>query len=163
LSFSEEEAPVGEVTHDQVNLMLRLYDIRREPRLREARQWFMDNFRSTSMEDLMKQYPPASQENAYFRMVMSYWDMVASIVNRGLIDEELFFENSGEQWIVWERLKPVIGPWRAAMKNPHMLKNLEEHCNRLEAWREKRAPGTNQATRDMFAQMEKAAAAAAKK
>ena len=73
---------MGEVTHDQVNLMLRLYDIRREPRLREARQWFMDNFRSTSMEDLMKQYPPASQENAYFRMVMSYWDMVASIVNR---------------------------------------------------------------------------------
>jgi hypothetical protein len=49
------------------------------------------------------------------------------------------------------------------MKNPHMLKNLEEHCNRLEVWREKRAPGTNQATRDMFAQMEKAAAAAAKK
>ncbi len=88
--------------------------------------------------------------------------MVAGIVNRGLVDEEMFFENSGEQWIVWERLKPVIGAWRALFKNPHMLSNLEEHCKRFEAWREKRAPGTNQAIRDMFAQMEKQAAAAKK-
>jgi hypothetical protein len=43
-----------------------------------------------------------------------------------------------------------------------MLKNLEEHCKRLEAWREKRSPGTNQAMRDMFAQMEKATPAAKK-
>ena len=99
---------MGDVSHEQVNLMLRLYDIRREPRLREAREWFMNNFRPASPEDVMRQYPPASQENAYFRMVMSYWEMVAGIVNRGLIDEEMFFENSGEQWIVWERLKPVI-------------------------------------------------------
>ena len=149
---------MGDVSHEQVNLMLRLYDIRREPRLREAREWFMNNFRPASPEDVMRQYPPASQENAYFRMVMSYWEMVAGIVNRGLIDEEMFFENSGEQWIVWERLKPVIGPWRELFKNPHMLSNLEQHCKRLEAWREKRAPGTTQAMRDMFAQMEKAAA-----
>jgi hypothetical protein len=150
---------MGEVTHDQVNLMLRLYDIRREPRLREARQWFMDNFRSTTLEDVMRKYPPASQENAYMRMVISYWEMVAGIVNRGLVDEDLFFENSGEQWVVWERMKPVMGEWRATLKNPHMLGNLEEQCKRLEAWREKRAPGTNQAMREMFAQMEKAAAA----
>jgi hypothetical protein len=150
---------MGEVTHDQVNLMLRLYDIRREPRLREARQWFMDNFRSTTLEDVMKKYPPASQENAYLRMVISYWEMVAGIVNRGLVEEDLFFENSGEQWIVWERMKPVMGEWRTTLKNPHMLGNLEEQCKRLEAWREKRAPGTNQAMREMFAQMEKAAAA----
>jgi hypothetical protein len=154
---------MGEVTHDQVNLMLRLYDIRREPRLREARQWFMDKFRPSTLEEVMKLYPPASQENAYLRMVISYWDMVAGIVNRGLVDEELFFENSGEQWIVWERMKPVIGEWRALFKNPHMLGNLEEQCKRFEAWREKRAPGTNQAMRDMFAQMEKTAAAVAKK
>jgi hypothetical protein len=115
---------MGDVSHEQVNLMLRLYDIRREPRLREAREWFMNNFRPASPEDVMRQYPPASQENAYFRMVMSYWEMVAGIVNRGLIDEEMFFENSGEQWIVWERLKPVIGPWRELFKNPHMLSNL---------------------------------------
>ena len=153
---------MGEVTHDQVNLMLRLYDIRREPRLREARQWFMDKFRPATLEEVMKQFPPSSQENAYFRMVISYWEMVAGIVNRGLVDEDLFFENSGEQWIVWERMKPVIGEWRTLFKNPHMLESLEEQCKRFEAWREKRAPGTNQAMREMFAQMEKAASAVKK-
>ena len=153
---------MGDVSHEQVNLMLRLYDIRREPRLREAREWFMNNFRPASPEDVMRQYPPASQENAYFRMVMSYWDMVAGIVNRGLVDEEMFFENSGEQWIVWERLKRVVPAWRGLFKNPQVLSNLEEHCKRFEAWREKCAPGSNQAIRDMFAQMEKASAAAKK-
>ncbi len=48
---------MGDVSHEQVNLMLRLYDIRREPRLREAREWFMNNFRPSSPEDVMRQYP----------------------------------------------------------------------------------------------------------
>jgi hypothetical protein len=148
---------MGEVTHEQVNLMLRLYDIRREPRLREARDWFVREFKPASAQDLMKIAPPNSQENAYMRMVMSYWDMVANIVNRGLIDEEFFFQTTGEQWLVWERLKPVAGEWRTLFKNPHVFEPLEEHCKRLEAWREKRAPGTTDAMRQLMAQMEQAA------
>ncbi|MGB0036933.1 MAG: hypothetical protein WBP79_15795 [Candidatus Acidiferrales bacterium] len=144
---------MGQVTHEQVNLMLRLYDIRREPRLREAREWFMNQFQPANAEDVMKLCPPGSQENAYMRMVLSYWEMVASIANRSLIDEEFFFENSGEQWVVWERVKPILGAWRTMFKNPHVFENLEKHCGRLEAWREKRAPGTNDAMRQMMAQM----------
>ena len=94
---------MGEVTHEQVNLMLRLYDIRREPRLREARDRFIHEFKPASGEDAAKLAPPNSRENAFMRMVLGYWDMVANIVNRGLIDEEFFFENTNEQWIVWER------------------------------------------------------------
>jgi hypothetical protein len=145
-----------EVTHEQVNLMLRLYDIRREPRLREAREWFMREFKPASAQDLTRLAPPNSQENAYMRMVMSYWDMVANIVNRGLIDEEFFFQSTGEQWIVWERLKPVVNEWRAVFKNPHVFAPLEEHCKRLEAWREKRAPGTTEAMRELMASMDQA-------
>ena len=118
---------MGEVNHEQVNLMLRLYDIRREPRLREAREWFVNNFRPTSAEDIMKLCPPGSQENAFMRMVLSYWEMVASIVNRGLIDEEFFFENTGEQWMVWEQVKPAAEAWRTMFKNPHTFRNLERH------------------------------------
>lgn len=151
---------MGQVTHEQVNLMLRLYDTRREPRLREAREWFLANFAPATVEELMRLAPPTSQENAFMRMVVSYWEMVASIVNRGLIDEDFFFENSGEQWIVWERLKPVVDNWRTMFKNPHMFKNLEEHCNRYEAWREMRAPGTNEAMRAVLKQMREAAQAA---
>jgi hypothetical protein len=143
---------MGEVTHEQVNLMLRLYDTRRESRLREAREWFLGSFHPTSAEDLMHQAPPGSKENAFMRMVVSYWEMAASIVNRGLIDEEFFFENSGEQWFVWERLKPVVGAMRARYKNPRAFGQLEEHVKRLEAWREKIAPGAVEASRQMMRQ-----------
>lgn len=142
---------MGQVTHDQVNLMLRLYEDRREPRLREARDWFFTHFHPASADEMMRAFPPGTKENANVRMVASYWEMVASIVNRGLIDEEFFFENSGEQWFVWERLKPVVGTMRTSMKSPHYFGQLEEHVRRLEAWREKRAPGSTEAMRAMMA------------
>jgi hypothetical protein len=144
---------MGEVTHEQVNLMLRLYDLRREPLMREARAWFVANFRPQSAEEVMKICPPGSKENAYMRMVVSYWEMVTNIVNRGLINEEFFFENSGEQWFVWEAVKPIAGEWRTILKNPHAWERLEEHCKRLEAWREKRAPGSTETMRQMMARM----------
>src|SRR5260370_1313727 len=93
---------MGEVTNEQVNLMLRLYEERREPKLREARDWFSANFHVKNADDLTRVCPPGSQGNLYMRMVLGYWEMVASIVNRGLIDEEFFFESNGEQWVVFE-------------------------------------------------------------
>ncbi len=125
---------MAQVSYDEVNLMLRLYDMRREPRLRQARAWFVENFHPTSAEDMMEKYPQGSEENTYIRMVISYWDMVASIVNRGLINDELFFESNGEIWVVW------------------LFANIEETYKRLEAWREKQAPGSSAAMRNMMAQ-----------
>ena len=145
-----------QVTSEQVNLMLRLYEERREPRLREAREWFSANFHVKNEEDVMRVCPPGSKENAYMRMVLSYWEMVASIVNRGLIEEDFFFENSGEQWAVWEQVKPMIDAWRAMFSSPTFLRNLEEQSQRLEAWREKRNPGSNAAIRKLLAQMQQA-------
>jgi len=152
---------MGQVTHEQAELMLKLYELRREARLRQARAWFMDEFNVTTVEEFQTKYLPGSEENISFRMVVSYWEMCANIVNRGLIDEEFFFENQGEQWLVFEKVKPVLLGWRAAFKNPLILANLEEHCKRLEAWREKRAPGSTEAMRQMFQQMAKARAAQA--
>jgi hypothetical protein len=147
---------MGEVTHEQVNLLLKLYDTRREPRLREAREWFSANFHPKTPDDVLRICPPGSRENAYMRMVLSYWEMVASIESRGLIDEDFFFENTGEQWMVFEQVKPVLAAWRAMFGNPQFLSRLEEQCKRLEAWREKRNPGSNEATRKMIAQMRQA-------
>ena len=144
---------MAEVTHEQVNLMLRLYEMRRESVMREARSWFLANFHPRSAEDVMKICPPGSKENAYLRQVASYWEMAANIVSRGLIDEEFFFENSGEQWVVWEALRPIATEWRTAFKNPHAWEKLEQHCKRLEAWREKRSPGSTEAMRQMLARM----------
>ncbi len=152
---------MGQATHEQVNLMLRLYELRREPRLREARAWFTANYHVTSLEEVMKKYPPGSEENTNMRMAVSYWDMVAGIVNRGLIDEELFFENNGEIWLVWDRIRVVAPAMRAAFKNPHVFEHLEEVCKRLEAWREKRAPGSTAVMRQMIEQMQRGTAKAA--
>lgn len=144
---------MSEVTHEQVNLMLHLYELRREPVMREARAWYLKDFHPKSAEDVMKIAPPGSKENGYLRMVASYWEMVANIVSRGLIDEEFFSENSGEQWVVWEALRPIATEWRTTFKNFHAWAKLEEHCKRLEAWREKRAPGSTEAMRQMLARM----------
>jgi hypothetical protein len=152
---------MSQPTHEQVNLMLRLYELRREPRLREARTWFLANFNETSPDELMKKYPQGTEENTSIRMVISYWDMVAGIANRGLVDEDLFFENTGEIWIVWERLRGLAPAWRTAFKSPHIFTNLEEVCKRMDAWREKRAPGSTAAMRQMVEQMTRATAKAA--
>lgn len=150
---------MAEVTNDQANLMLRLYEERREPKLREAREWFGDSFHVKDIDEMMRLCPPGSKENAQMRMVLTYWEMVASIVNRGLIDEDLFFENTGEQWAVWEQVKPVIAAWRMMFSSPKFLANLEEQCKRIEVWREKHNPGSTEAIRKMFAMMVRGAQA----
>jgi len=58
---------MAQITYDEVNLMLRLYDLRREARLRQARAWFTDNFHPTSPEDMVEKYPQGSEENTYIR------------------------------------------------------------------------------------------------
>jgi len=143
---------MAQITYDEVNLMLRLYDLRREPRLREARAWFVEHYHATTPEELMQKYPQGGQENTYIRMVVSYWDMVAGIVNRGLINDELFFESNGELWVVWDRMRSIVPTWRAAFKNPHLFSAIEEAYTRLEAWRERRAPGSTAAMRQMMEQ-----------
>src|SRR6516225_10095469 len=117
---------MSQITYDEVNLMLRLYDLRREPRLREARAWFVEHFHAGAPEEVMQKYPQGSQENTYIRMVISYWDMVASIVNRGLINDELFFESNGEIWVVWDRMRSIVPTWRAAFKNPSLFPALRK-------------------------------------
>ena len=148
-------------THEQGEMLLRLYEIRRETKLREAREWFVSNFQAGSVEEVMTKYPAGSEGNTYFRMVASYWDMVANYASRGLVDEEMLFETSGEQWMVWEAIAPLATAWRAAMKNPHAFENLEKHAKRLEAWREQRAPGSNDAMRQIMGRIRANRAASA--
>jgi hypothetical protein len=142
---------VDEVTHQQADLLLKLYDMRREPRLREACGWFMDELEADSMEELQRLCPPGSREEKSFRMATTFWEMCASLVNRGLIDEDLYFENVRDQCGVWYRLEPLIEGIRAMMKDPRFYSNLEEHAHRYETWAAaKRSPGAAQAVRDYW-------------
>lgn len=126
--------------HYDAELLLRLYDLRREAKLRQAREWFVREFQPKTVEDFGQLCPPGSEKNTFFRMAVSYWDMAASVVNHGLIKEEFFFENTGEFWVIWERLKPLAPTMRGNFKNPLMWKNLETLAGKYEQWMAKRAP-----------------------
>jgi hypothetical protein len=132
-------------THEDANLILRLYDLRREPRIRQARDWFFRYFRVKTMEEFLALCPPGSDANASYRMLTSYWEMAASFVVHGTLDRELFFENDQELLFLWERVRELLPRLREAYKNPLSLKNVEQVAGWFIDWWEARAPGAHAA------------------
>ena len=126
--------------HFDADLLLRLYELRREEKLRRARQWMIEKFQVDSIEELGRQLPQGSEENAFFRMTLSYWDMAASLVNHGLLKADLFFENTAEFWLIWEKVKHLAPALREARKNPLAWKSLETLARKYEQWMKTRAP-----------------------
>jgi hypothetical protein len=116
---------MDQATYDDVRLILRLYEMRREEKLRAARAWFSANFKVKTMAEYNQLCPRGSENNAYARQVTTYWDMVASFINAGVLNQDLFFQSGRELLFVWVRLEPLIGEFRAAMKDPDYYKNLE--------------------------------------
>ncbi len=127
-------------TYDDVNLILRLYDLRREEKLRQAREWFVISFHVNSLEELNALCPVGSDYNAYFRMVTTYWDMAASFVAGGVLHRELFFESNRELLLVWERLRPVIPALRESRKDPTSYHNIETVAEWFIEWLKKKGP-----------------------
>jgi hypothetical protein len=126
--------------HHDAELMLRLYDLRREAKLREARDWLTREFQADSLDGFYQRFPAGAAENAYFRMATSYWEMAASIVNHGLITETFFFESNAEFYAVWTKIKHLAAAAREAYKNPYVWKNLETLSEKYEKWMATRAP-----------------------
>ena len=116
---------MAKATYDDVNLILRLYEIRREDKLRAARAWYVTNFKPKTFEEMNKLCGPGTEANPLFRQAVSYWDMVASFVTSGVLNEDLLFQNNRELLLFWLRLKPVIAEVRTALKEPNAWKNLE--------------------------------------
>jgi hypothetical protein len=139
-------------THEQGDLQLKIFELRREPRLRQARDWFTQNFFPKSLDDAMRISPMGTETGTFFMMVVSYWDQACAYLNHGLLHEDLFFETNGEFFFVWERVKPTIEEGRKRWSNPLFLAHLEKAAKRYEAWIEKRAPGHIAAMRQMMAQ-----------
>jgi hypothetical protein len=140
-------------THEQAQLHLQVYEMRRESRLRQARDWFFQNYWVDSMEDSMRIAAPGTEGGTNAMMVFSYWEQACALLNYGLLHEDLFFETSGEFFGVWERLKPAIAQGRQMWKNPHFLEHMEKAATRFEAWSESRSPGAIAAMREMGKQM----------
>ena len=147
-------------THEQAQLHLQVYDLRREARLRQARDWFQQNFNPETMEEAMRIGAPGTEYGSFVGMVIGYWEQACALLNYGLLHEGLFFETSGEFFGVWEQLKKVTPQFREAYKDPNMLSNLEKAAKRYEEWAEERAPGHIAAMRE-YMQQEQAKAKAA--
>ena len=118
-------------------LILKLYDLRRESVMREARNWFF-TFSPESIEDIQK--AGRGEHSAYYRMVTSYWDMACSFVNHGAIDFEMFNDANGEHVVVYAKLQPFLEQLRATVSPVYMqhiekvvvaMPNIEERITRM--------------------------------
>ena len=129
-------------SHDDAKLILRLYELRRDETMRKARQWFVENYFISSLEEAGALCPPGSQENAYLRQVTSYWEMAASFVATGILNQELFFQSGQELLLVWMRVRGCLAEMRKAMSAPNAWKNLETVGNAYIEYLNRTAPGT---------------------
>jgi hypothetical protein len=115
-------------TPQDADLIIKLYDLRREETMRKARNYFISEFFPKGVDDVKALFTNTQEhpeQNAYFRQVVSYWEMVAAMVNHGSIDRALFFDTNGEFFGVWAKIGDFIEDLRASF-GPQFLVNLEK-------------------------------------
>lgn len=108
---------------ESAELILKLYELRREATMREARNWMISFIPESSGDIIQAIISP--ETSAYYRMVTTYWEMAASFVIHEAIDEEMFNDAQGEHTVVFSKVEPFLAELRATMGNPKMLANLE--------------------------------------
>jgi hypothetical protein len=115
-------------TAADAQLILELYDLRREAELRKARHWWVVTFSPQSVDDFMKVSAAfGTPENNWMRQVMGYWGIASSLVNNGALNRELFLEPSfcGEMVLIYAKMKPFLKELREKMKNPQFFMGVE--------------------------------------
>ena len=109
---------------ESADLILKLYDLRREKKMRKARKWMITFFPNSAEEIFQTINHPKT--SAYYRMVTTYWDMACSLVLHEAIDEEMFRDTTGEYIAVFSKIYPYLTGIRKLMGSPGYLKNLEK-------------------------------------
>jgi hypothetical protein len=105
--------------------ILKLYELRGEPLMREARAWFFTEFAPRSGKEIVRLLLSGQKQSAFYRMVTSHWEVAASFVNNGGIDERLFLEGNSEHVVVYAKLQPFLAELRETIGEPDYLSNLE--------------------------------------
>jgi len=106
-------------------VILKLYEIRSEPLMRQARAWFFSQFRPQSGLEILALMQSGEKESAFYRMVSSHWEVAAALVNSGGIDEKMFLQANSEHLVVFAKLQPFVEELREAIGEPDYLANLE--------------------------------------
>jgi hypothetical protein len=133
---------------ESAQLLLTLYDQRREPTMRKAREYFLNTFDPKTFDEMMATM--GSPDNAYIRMVLGYWEMAASLVTNGAIDQKMFQDSTGEYIAVFAKLEPFLPKLREMFDNPGFGSHLERLTMSLPNARQ-RVDGTLQRIRAMTA------------
>ena len=126
-------------TYQDADLILKLFEMRREEKMREARRWFQTKFKATTAEEFMQQ-TATRETSAFFRRVINYWETACMFVARGILNEEMFFESCGEMLAVWEKVRPFLAEIRKQRKNPLFLKYTEQVALHYIEWVKAQAP-----------------------
>ena len=105
--------------------ILKLYELRREEKMRMARAWFFSDFAPKNAMEIIKLYRDGEPASAYFRTVTSYWDMASSLVLNGAIDEKMFLDANGEHIFVFAKIQPFLAEIRQIFNEPEYLIHLE--------------------------------------
>jgi hypothetical protein len=107
------------------SLLLKLYELRTEPTLRQARAWFAFEFHPSSARDVLTTWLGPGHESAPYRMVTSYWDMAASLVTQGAIPADMFNAANTEHFALYAKLRAFLGEVRVATRYPDYLAHVE--------------------------------------
>jgi hypothetical protein len=122
--------------HEEANLILKLYELRREETMRKARDWYFREFHPETTADFGQII--MGEHSGHLRMVMSYWEMAAAMVNHGAISLDFFTDTNGEHLTVFAMLEPLLGELRAQF-GPQMLASLEKVVDATPNGRERTA------------------------
>ena len=106
--------------------ILKLYELRRDPEMRSARQWFFTDFAPSSAMDIAALYRGGERASANFRMVVSYWDTAASLVLNGGIDSKMFLDANTEHVFVYAKIDEFLPQVRELFREPELFIHLEE-------------------------------------
>jgi hypothetical protein len=120
--------------YEEADLILKLYDLRREETLRKARDWYVRDFHPQSLQDFTSTL--LGEHSGYLRMVMTYWDMAAALVNHGAISMDLFNETNGEYIGVFSKIELLLNEIRGSF-GPQFLVNLEKLVDATPGGRER--------------------------
>lgn len=113
--------------YESMNGILKLYELRREETMRQARDWFL-SFNPSSAEEFIGVY--RGERSGFYRMVTSYWEMAAAFVNHGAIDEQMFNDTTAEHLVVFAKVEPFLEELRASSGMPQYLSHLEQLVSR---------------------------------
>jgi len=114
-------------------LILQLYDLRREAEMRKARHWWAMEFFPQTADDFLKEaWAMGTQENAWLRQVSGYWGIVTSFVLSGVLNEELFLQPgfSGELFLIYAKIHPLVRELREKVNDPEFFLNVEKAITR---------------------------------